>query len=319
MKKFPKIRYPGDSDADGILADNIVVTEKFDGANFRVAFNSPEDFEIGTRNQHYEDPHDENFPKAFIHTREWLKGLPLETRSMLSSAGGTFYGEAMHLHSLNYQDIDWATPSSGPAHVPLDSNYANVYFFDWMRDNGDWADWDDFMDFAISAAIPTNPVLYDGPPEPSAIEVPEESMLGGPPEGIVVRRKDGSVRAKQVTEEFKERNAQSFNEPSSAQTSAGQFVAQFVTDARIKDTAHGLVEGGEYDSLTMPMMADLPLEVLRDVMIEEGLNLMLDEYGFEADFDADFKGEVRSKASKKCARVLKQEINDFKNAAQAVQ
>lgn len=316
MDKFPKIRYPGDSDSDGILADNIVVTEKFDGANFRVSFNSEDDFEIGTRNVHYEDPYDENFPNAFKHARDWLEQLPKRTKQMLSNEG-TFYGEAMHLHSLDYEGVDWDTPSKGAAHIPLDSDYANVYFFDWQQPSGEWADWDEFMELAIQTDIPTAPILYEGPPDPDAIEVPEESMLGGPPEGIVVRRKDGSVRAKQVTEDFKEKKAQSFNEPSAAQTKAGEFVAMFVTDARIRDTAHGLVEAGDYDSLEMPMMEDLPLEVLRDVMEEEGLNLLLGEHGFSAEFDSDFKSEVRSKASKKCARVLKEEINDFRNAAAA--
>jgi hypothetical protein len=132
-------------------------------------------------------------------------------------------------------------------------------------------------------------------------------MFGGSPEGIVARRVDGSVRAKKVTDDFKEHHSVSFDDPSKAQSDAAEFVATYVTEPRITKAAHKLVDEGEYDRLEMPMMEDLPRTVLVDVMAENGWNL-LTSGGFEAVWDDDFKSEVRSKVSKKCARVLKTEV-----------
>jgi len=225
--------------------------------------------------------------------------------------GGTFFGEALHLHSLQYEDVDWFNPSSGSPHPPLDSETPNVILYDWHQGDDGWADWDDFMEFTDVFDLPRAPVLYTGSPDEAEFEIPDESFLGGPPEGIVVRRLDGSVRAKKVTDDFKERNATTFNDPSKAQTEAGEFVAQFITDARISKQAQKLIDEGEYDELRMEMMEDLPREVIRDALSEEAWSLMCHQHRFECEFDEDFKSEVRSKASSKCARVLKTELNSL--------
>jgi len=135
-------------------------------------------------------------------------------------------------------------------------------------------------------------------------------MFGGPPEGIVVRRTDGTVRAKKVSDDFKEQNAVAFEQPSQHAGDAANFVAAYVTEARIEKAAHKLVDEGEYDSLEMAMMEDLPRNVLVDAVHENAWDL-LTSGGFEGEWDDDFKGEVRSKASKKCARVLKTLCQEF--------
>lgn len=306
MKKFPKIRYPSDSETDGVLAGEVVVTEKVDGANFRFTWNEDGELIVGSRNHSY-PADDENVPKAFRHAIEYVKECESDLWGFKDL---TLFGEAMHLHSLDYDDIDWHVPSKGSAHVPLDSEYPNVVIFDAWRD-GEWLDWDEFTDLIEPTQFQTTRVLDRGHGDDVSFDVPEESMFGGPPEGIVVRRTDGSVRAKKVTDDFKEKNAQSFNDPSKAQSDAAEFVAMFVTDNRIEKQAHKLIDEGEYDEIRMEMMEQLPVAVLQDVMNEEGWNLLADEYTFECEFDSDFKGEVRSKASSRCARVLRSLCQQF--------
>lgn len=312
MDKFPSIRYPNDPETDGLLNGGVVVTEKFDGANFRFKFDDG-GLTIGTRNVVYEDPDDENFPNAFKHARGWLRNLSDDTKDYLRGEG-TFYGEAMHLHSLDYEDIEWEMPSKGSPHVPLDSGNPNVVLFDWWKGD-EWADWYDFENLCNLLGLPKTPVLARGPgdllKDKDDFQIPDKSAFGGPPEGIVVRRQDGTIRAKKVSTDFKEKNAQAFNDPSKAQSDAAEFLAMFLTEGRIRDVAHGLVDEGDYDSLKMEMMQDLPQAVLQDIMDEEGWNLLNNEYGFECEFDDDFKSSVHSKASSRCAKVLKRTVNQI--------
>lgn len=303
MRKFPKIKYPSDSATDGLMNGEVVVTEKLDGANFRFTWDEDGTLMVGTRNHTYEHD-DENIPKAFYHAVEYVKNR----ESDLWGFGNlTLYGEAMHLHSLQYEDAEYYQPSSGPPHFA--GEYPNVVLFD-ARMDGEWMDWDEFTDIVDPTEFARTRVLERGNPDDLSFDVPEESMFGGPPEGIVARRVDGSVRAKKVTDNFKETNATAFNDPSKAQSDAAEFVAMYVTPQRIEKQAHKLVDEGEYDSLKMDMMRDLPRVVLSDVMAEEGWNLLTSSK-FEAEWDDDFKGGVRSKTSKKCARVLKQEVQSF--------
>lgn len=311
MKKFPKIRYPGDEETDGLLNDDVVVTEKLDGANFRFTFDENGNVVCGSRNVKFTEDGEplplEEINSAFRHAIEYLREVtPDEIPE--SVKGTTFYGEAMHLHSLEYEDIDYEKPSSGPAYPGGDT--PNVVIFD-ARHNSDWLNWYDVVVASDILNLELTRVIDHGDPDECSFEVPAESVFGGPPEGIVVRRIDGDVRAKKVTEDFKEQSATTFNDPSKAQSDAAEFVAMFVTDARIEKSAHKLVDEGEYDQLEMPMMEDLPLRVIRDVVDEEGYNLFMDEYGFEAEFDSDFKYEVRSKVSDRCARRLRGMLNEF--------
>jgi len=316
MQKFPKIKYPNDPETDGLLAGEVVVTEKLDGANFRFTWDEDGDLVVGTRNHVYEKD-DENLPKAFEHAVKYLQQtIPDAAWDNEVLKQFTYFGEAMHRHSLDYEDIDWHIPHKGSPHVPLESDYPNVVLFDAYDDENErWVNWNLFTDIASDLDVGLPRVLDRGSPEDVSFDVPEESMFGGQPEGIVVRRADGTVRAKKVTEDFKEQHhGSSTSSGSYEQTDAGAFVADYVTEARIEKMAHKLVDEGEYEALRMEMMADLPRRVLVDAMSENGWDL-LTSGGFEAEWDDDFKGEVRSKASKKCARVLKTMVQSFEATA----
>lgn len=308
MKKFPSVRYPGDSETDGIMDGEVVVTEKLDGANFRFTVNEDGDLVVGTRNHEYELP-DENLPKAFYHAVEYVQDkLDEDARRIIAGGGGgpriTLYGEAMHLHSLEY-DVEYENPSSGS---PYFADEPNVILFDARNERGEWAHWDNVTGMAHTLGFETVDVIERGDPEDLDLEIPDEGAYG-PIEGIVTRRVDGSVRAKKVTEDFKEKNAQAFDDPSKAQSQAGSFVAAYITKPRIEKTAHKLVDEGGYDELKMEMMEDLPRAVIEDAFAEHGWDLITNDMEYE--WNDDFKSEVRSKASSKCARVLKQELQSF--------
>lgn len=309
MKKFPKVKYPNDSETDGLLNDDVVVTEKIDGANFRFSWDGG--LKIGTRNHEYYTD-DENIPKAFGHAVTYIENklaeADVEWETAFKSGKWVLFGEAMHLHSLNYTDINYHNPNKGSPHVPLESNFPNVVLFDAQFD-GEWANWDEFENIVNGGPFSRTRVIESGNPDDCSFDVPDESMFGGAVEGVVVRRLDGSVRAKKVTDDFKEQNAVSFEDPSKATSDAAQFVASFITDARVEKNAHKLVDEGKYDELQMSMMEDLPRKVLVDAVSENAWGLLTDE--MEIMWDDDFTAEVRSKTSKKCARVLKTELQSL--------
>lgn len=309
MKKFPRVKYPGDSETDGILAGDVVVTEKLDGANFRFTANENGKLVFGSRNVVFTEG-DEPLPieeinKAFRHAAEYIQTeLTDEGIELLKEY--TLYGEAMHLHSLQYDDIKYEQPPYGGS--PYATNIPNVLFFD-ARHNGDWVDWRNFEQLLSDVGLVSAPVLEKGTPSELDLDIPDSSAYGENAEGIVVRRIDGSVRAKKVSEDFKEKNATTFNDPSKAQTQAGEFVSTYITDARIEKAAHKLVDEGGYESIGMQMMKDLPRNVLVDAMSENAWELLTD--GPEIELDEDTRGEIRSKTSSKCARVLKTMLNSF--------
>lgn len=309
IRKFPKLRYPSHDETDGLLNGDVVVTEKFDGANFRFTWNEEGELFVGTRNHsyHYDG---ENLPKAFRHAVDYVRQT-VDTEAERAPDNLheiTLFGEAMHRHSIDYEGIDWHVPNKGNPHVPHTSETPNVVIFDaWQSANSEWFHWDGVTALCDTLGLTHSRVLERGDPDDCDFEVPETSMFGDhPPEGIVVRRLDGTVRAKKVTDDFKEKNAEVFEDLSKAQSDAAEFVAMYITEARIEKMARKLVDRGEYESLKMDMMADLPREVLTDAVSENAWDLLTN--GFECEFDDDFKGEVRSKASKKCARVLKTEV-----------
>lgn len=304
MRKFPKLKYPNDPETDGLKAGDVVVTEKLDGANFRFTWNDSHELVVGTRNHDFHED-DENLPKAFEHAVEYIQ----DTVEYQPHFGNyTIFGEAMHLHSLEYEDVEYEIPSKGSAYFESEPNF--IMFDAWDNISKEWLSWGSVITLADEMGLTTTQVLERGEPEELNFNVPDESMFGGPPEGIVIRRYNGSVRAKIVTDDFCEKNETAFNNASRAQTDAGEFVVTYITDARIKKMAHKLVDRGKYDHLQMEMMEDLPRKVLKDVMAENGWELLTNG-SIEVEWGDDFKSKVRSKTSKKCARVLKNEVQSL--------
>lgn len=319
LNKFPSIKYPNDPETDRLFNDECVVTEKLDGANFRFTWSPDGELVFGSRNVKFtengEPLPEEEVNADFQHAANALNQLVPEPDELAFDVERfTFFGEAMHMHSLQYDDLDYTAPQSGPA-FPADVTNSVVLFDAWDHRYNEWVDWTLFRELADEVNLQQTQEIAQNDEEylrdKGYLDIPDESMFGGDPEGIVVRRTDGEVRAKKVSEDFREKNAIAFNSPSKAESDGAEFVAMFATPGRIKSVAHSLVEDEEYDSLKMEMMEDLPKAVLQDILEEEGWNLICNQYNYEAEIDDEWKSEVRSRTSKLCARHLKKEINNF--------
>lgn len=318
MKKYPSIRYPGEPETDGLLDGDhdIIVMEKVDGANFRFSFNEDGDILIGSRNIEYGDDR-ENLDKSFEHALQYLEHIFAGWELPDWATDVVFYGEAMHRHTIDYDAY------SGEHPHPTEEDCPNVVVFD-AEALGSFVSHDRLMELLSMTPLTHVPIIdivpseefepYDIPPSHYRSEDEEadsEFDARGLAEGVVYKRSDGQVRAKQVHESFKEKHKGGGGAKDFEQTPAGEFVNMYVTEGRIRDVAQTLVErpDTQWESLQMEMMEDLPRAVLQDAMAENGWDLLTNDFEFE--FDSDFKGEVRSKSSKKCARVLKEEISTF--------
>lgn len=316
IRKFPSIKYPGD--VDEVFAEGeLIITEKLDGANFRWTYIPKyERFLFGSRNVQFKHG-DEPLPKEqcnknFRHAIEFVNNRTdfdiVEQWEDLQ-----FFGEAMHKHSIEYDAWDDQEPD-------IESDTPNVVGFDiWDDENGEWLSYDEVEDKFSKMGIPTVPILHRidaeeaeeehfkipksefREPDPTADEEFDQIGLA---EGIVIKNDNTRKRAKKLHEYFKEKNAVVFNDPSKSSTMSGTFVARYVTNTRIEKTIHKLVDEAEYDEPEMPMMRELPKEVIKDIMAEEGWEIMNNDL----ELTVDVKDKIREKASRKCARVLKKEV-----------
>lgn len=323
MKKYPKIKYPSHEATDGLLAAGEVrFIEKYDGGNFRFRYKDG-GLLMGSRNVEFSKQGDplpyEEVNKAFRHVHRYLYNEvdfdALERHHEAYEDGLVFFGEAMHTHSIDYDAWDGQEPD-------IESDVPNFVGFDvFDRASGEFLDWDTCVDIYGDIGLRTAQVYQTVPVEDLTLsdldeyEIPQSEFREPDPdtdtrfdrkglaEGVVLRNDDTNVRAKIVHPEFKEKNAIAFEDKSKARTEAGKFIAQYVTTGRIRKHAHKIVDDPdtEYDDLEMSMMELLPRRVLTDIMEEEGWEIL----GNDIELTEDSKYEIRSKASKKCARILR--------------
>lgn len=309
MKKFPKIPSIEKEDAELVLGAPVVATEKLDGANFRWTVTDKNELLCGSRNVIFSEG-DEPLPfneinHNFRHAVNYVEGL----FSLPEYVGGsvvtklTFFGEALHKHELMYDDIDYVQPGKGAPNPG--GSHPNVVLYDVYHEDKGWLPWETVTKYAEAMEIPLAEELFIGTveSEKAARElVPDESVYGGPPEGIVIRAQNGSSRAKIVTDRFRETKKNTTSGSVERSSEARSFVQKFCTPARIGKQAHALRDEGGYESFSMEMMQDLPKEVLKDVLAEEGWPLMCHEN--ELELTEGSKKEIRQQTSSRCSRVL---------------
>jgi len=331
MKKYPSIRYPNEPETDGLLEEgsDIVVMEKLDGANFRWHFDQSGNIVPGTRNVEYKSSDDENIDKSFRHAVEYLEHVLGNVDTTDPHLQGiTFYGEAMHQHTINYDAYDGHHPH------PTEEDCPNVVVFDAVVDETStftdeggarFLDHDSFLRLMDNLPLSVAPILDRTPAEDfDGYEIPQSEFRTeddeadsefdrkGLAEGVVYKRADGTVRAKKVHPNFKEQHTGGDSRKNYDPSAADKFMDRYVTEARIRKVANKLVEERPdmpYWALQMEMMEDLPREVLIDAMGENAWELLNSDFEFA--FDNDFKGELRSNTSRKCARVLKKMVQEL--------
>lgn len=309
MKKYPSIRYPNEPETDGVFASgDILIQEKLDGGNFRFTLerNLDEQFHtddrdivFGSRNVIYKNPKDEKkqFAKPIEYIRdnadvEAMKELEHEYHAPL-----TFYGEAMVPHTLEY---DW---EDTPAFIGFDVRKADEFL--------DYADMREAFD---KIGLPIAPIVDIVSAEAwnnYSVDVDQSAFGDVKAEGLTFKNYETQTFAKFVRDDFREKNKQTFGASKNQQERDEEKLSyQYITNARIKKQAHKMIDEGPWDSFKMEMMGPtegypgLPELVIRDMADEEGANIFIEE-----NWVIDLH-EFRSLTSKRCAKVLKQMINE---------
>lgn len=310
MKKFPKIKRLEQTETitDGETG-SIVVQEKLDGANGRFTITDAGEILFGTRRTEFKEDSEplpiQKCNKQFRHALQYLHNF-LVAKPAFSDY--TFFGECLHTHSINYDAWDGKHPDPSTKYPP------NFIVFDiWDERSGNW-----LTPNAVATVSEQINLVYVGeiqrlqlPVSELDIEIPQSQFREkdkqaetefdelGLAEGVVIKNTATNTRAKVVHDTFKE--VKTFSQQSS-EPEFNEFVERFVTQGRVKKQAHKLRNQYEYDQITMEMMEQLPQAVIKDVLVEEGWNIICDEYGIVIDEDA--KAEIREQTSKKCSRIL---------------
>jgi len=311
MIKYPKLRYTNHEDSKPLFEEGeIVVQEKVDGSNFRFTleenldeqFHTEErDLVFGSRNVQYKNPKDESkqFGAPISYIRDTITRDDVLSLQDTFAGRLTFFGEAMLPHTLSYNFGDI------PAFVGFD-----VYNESTKR----WLNRENVEFTFDKLGIDVSPILDTVPArefDEFTIVVPESEYGDVKAEGLAFKNYETQTFAKYVRPTFKEKNVQTFGKPKKHQeTGAEKCSYQYITSARIRKTAHKLIDEGPWSSLQMEMMAPrdgydgLPQAVIRDMAEEEAEAIFLEE-NYEMDI-----GEFRSLTSKRCARILRQMIDE---------
>lgn len=302
MKKYPKLKYPGNEKTEGLFADGtIYIQEKFDGGNGRFMLQDHLDSEyheedrdlvFGSRNVVYKNSSDET--NQFADQVEFVReNVDVEKLREYDDGfdGIIIYGEYMEPHTLEYDwenvppflgfDV-WSIGNEKFLHPDVTKNVIEginlpfVEYFDVIEASG-WSDYD--------------------------LEIPKSKYGDVQAEGVVFKNPDMGVYGKWVREDFKEKNKEIFGKSKRHQVTGAEKVAyQYITEARIEKAIHKLVDEHGYD-YEMKMMESLPEYVIRDMADEEAANLFMEE-SWEID-----TAELRSIVSSRCASILKRVIN----------
>lgn len=304
FKKFPKIKRIGDDENSGILeAGRLVIQEKMDGANFRFTY-EPEDDRLvfGSRNVEYWNEKD--IDKNFIHAVEFVrKQIDIEVlRHIDESNSMTFFGEAMHPHTLDYEWDD----------VPSFLGFAI-----WNGAAEQFEPWNTVEKMFGSLSLPTVPVRYQGGADrmPEAYEFPEPEITDseyrdGVPEGIVIWNQETGQTAKYRTEQFKERHgSQSVSSPDDYEPDDSVVLArQYTTEARVLKMIHKYRDRGR--SIEMGIMEDLWRDIFDDIIEEEYDEIFLGNHLIDT---KDFRSEVASITADVLQRYLSRPDNSALN------
>lgn len=315
MKKYPKISYP--VDVSGLFADGTVhIQEKIDGANGRFTLEKNieneyqtenRDIVFGSRRISFKNMKDEsnNFANAISYVRENVNINVL--RGYDDKYDGIIvYGEYMVPHTIRegYNWDMWEDKFVGfdiwsigqkkflkpdvserifeEIGLPFSEVIASYKVEEWEEGNtkfhneeGKWIEGDEWC--------------------------PKTNFGDGLAEGIVIKNNTTQTYAKMVRDDFREKhNTGSMKKEDS---DAEKLSYQYIPDARIEKTAHKLVDEGDWSSLNMGMMQDLPKAVIEDMVEEEGFNILMYE-----NWNIDLS-EFRSVTSDRCSRVLRRMIN----------
>lgn len=305
FSQYPKLRRPSHPDTDGLFAqpeDDLVLTEKIDGNNFRCAYDRQRHIlRYGSRNVDLGTDHDE-IGGMFDEVTDYLnEQIALTTMAKLNEdlqGQVVLYGENAVQHTIT--DYDWA---SMPQFQLFD------VYVDRSESEGDseWLDWETSVEIANRLELETVPVIEHTTVssfEPSSFDVPPSEYRPGdqPAEGVVIQNTRNQMKAKLISQAFAEKNDSATSTASSVTKGSDdvdRFLYEHVTERRIHKNIEACLTDPttEWTHPVMEMMPDLKDRVWTDVWEEDLHDIIWDNYGFDL-------SDVRSASASKTASVL---------------
>jgi len=284
---YPKVpHHYHESVSDSFFeSDDLIVVEKLDGSNARLVVYDSQYSELYPDEIHSHNP---SHGDVFIFSKKAIRGRlsdSLETidgafhrlvrflRDTFNTSEAlslhnlhhsplVFFGEHMLQHSLNY---DYSS-NPPPALVGFDILKMNAY--STPPPNPFNERFDAFLPFedteqAFSIInIPTTPVISQPSPpfDTDSFTFPNSTYTDGKVEGVVIRSDSRDRRVKYVSPEFRERMQQAWGpQTRDADTPEEQFIAQYITPARIRKTI--------YKALTDTTLENIDVSVITDAVI----------------------------------------------------
>jgi len=294
MKKYPKIKEFGSEDINPLQSGKgIYIEEKYDGANFRFKI-VDDDFVFGSRNV-------KNIEEKKNNRKQFRKGInavketatPSEVKEVLNDVIGhtkvTLFGEQMSRHSIDY---DW-------------DKIPNVIMFDVYDEKKER-----FVDYTVKEEIfdrlgfetPKLITVVDKVSNEDVDEIPNSEYRNGVAEGIVMKNYSTQTFSKKRSEEFFEKNDQTFGKPKKAcEDDTEILLSTYCTNERIRKWIYKLRDEGH--EMEMGMMEYLPKEVWKDIWVEERDEIIWKNWTI------DIK-KARSRLSSRCASVLRKTITN---------
>lgn len=259
--KYPHIVHVGDEETEGLFLDEVVVTEKLDGANSSFVVESGR-LVFRTRNRVL--PKEEHNSSAWVKATKYIFSK-FDEHPELVSPDLVYYAETMVKHTLNY---NWENIPPLVGFDVLDKSTG--LFFGYKQAQKEFE----------KQNIPFVPILFSKSGPHVKVEELEElvktlqSQYGGMAEGIVVKnysrlnRYGRPLFGKIVRDDFKERNRLAFAGVKELRNEEKNIVNEFCTPARVTKCIHKLtLEQGK--PLSMKLMPDLFKMVADDILSEE--------------------------------------------------
>lgn len=268
-------------------APRVWITEKIDGFNARFGRKPDGTFWAGTRNQVLKDGDD---PQGF---GSWVRTIEDSSIVHMIFPGETFYGE-------------WAGKG---VQKRIDYGEPAFWLFAIRRADGDWATPEDVKRAAFDFGFKIAPSLYDGAPLP--VEMLDEmrsaesvAAPGAIREGIVIwpypmqyDEHGHSLIAKFKSEAFAERASQKTPRVPVDLTNLTAFVADYVTEERLRHVLARVVEENDLRDIDDPLDAIYTGHVLR-TMYEDVVREGRADFEALSEEDQRVVGRVVARATK---------------------
>lgn len=284
LSKYGHIERLGNSEVEGLLSGDVVVTEKLDGANASVALMDGR-FVIASRNRVIsvagEPPTGFDGLVEYVLAHDGIRAL------LAARPNWILRGEFLLKHSLSY-DVE---------------AYRHIYVFD-VQDRDRPFTTADGMDYAYLHPDEYLPSLQEHGirvvPEVARLTNPSvdeliplsqgASALGPEREGVVVKRYDfrnaygRAVWGKLVSADFKEKNKMTFGAGKDDPAEL-RFASRFCTQQFVLKTLHTVAEG-KGEAPRIQHMGGVLRKSWRDLFMEELFDFVMSEKVGTLDFKA---------------------------------